>query len=390
MSALGSNTPFLKPSPPRLSDHLDLLKRIEASGVFSNFGPVNTEFETRVVDELFGGEGHCVTVCNATVGLMLALRAQLEGRATQGGLALMPSFTFAATPHAAVWAGLTPLLCDIEPLAWRPCPDDERHLLSTFGREVAAIIPYATFGADLDLTRYDALARESAAALVVDAAASLGSIAQNGRAFGAGFPWPVVFSMHVTKTFSTSEAGLVYSADKAIIDRVRAMANFGFGEPRTATISGLNGKLSEIAAAIALLRLDGFDEIVDRRRLSYALYAQGLPECGFQVETCVRQAHQFVPVLLPTAASARREEIVESLGQVGIGTGRYFSPHVAEQPYFQRVARFDSLPVTDAVSQRCLSLPLSDQMTADEVVNVIQALRNALSGSGTDKRKARS
>ena len=379
MSPSKPKIPFLKPHPPALSEHIDLLKRIEASGVFSNFGPVNAEFENRVISEVFGGDGHCVTVCNATVGLILALRAQLDDRIWRTGLALMPSFTFAATAHAAIWAGLTPLLCDIERKGWWPCPADEDRLLDKFGGDVAAIVPYATFGASLDLPRYASLAEKRSIALVVDAAASLGSRAADGRAFGQGFPWPVVFSLHVTKTFSTSEAGLIYCADKKIIDRIRTMSNFGFGEPRHATMLGINGKLSEVAAAIALLRLDGFEAIVAHRQRLYSRYVEGLPDCEFQAETCERQVHQFVPILLPLLASARRDDIQHALDQAGVATGRYFSPHIAEHSYFKRVARYESLPITEAVSQRSLSLPLSDQMTEDDVAHVNRALRSALS-----------
>ncbi len=66
--------PLIRPVPPRLSRHAAALAGIEDSGIFSNFGPVNTRFEDDLRDRLFGGTGACMTVCNATIGLMLALR----------------------------------------------------------------------------------------------------------------------------------------------------------------------------------------------------------------------------------------------------------------------------------------------------------------------------
>src|ERR1700761_4061329 len=101
--------PFLRPAPPKLSAALGKLQEIEASGVYSNFGPQNCQFEERLIAGTFAGVGRCTTVCNATIGLILAIKAVTEKRG--GRYALMPSFTFAATAHAALWAGLTPIFC---------------------------------------------------------------------------------------------------------------------------------------------------------------------------------------------------------------------------------------------------------------------------------------
>ncbi|MGH1573434.1 DegT/DnrJ/EryC1/StrS family aminotransferase [Methylobacterium sp. P31] len=112
------------------------LLAIEASGRYTNYGPVNAELEQALVREMFGGVGACLTVSNATLGLMLAIRQAVDATRplrTQSAAAkrartyaLMPAFTFAATAHAALWCGLTPLLCDIDPASWIACPEAER------------------------------------------------------------------------------------------------------------------------------------------------------------------------------------------------------------------------------------------------------------------------
>src|SRR5665213_2483431 len=70
----GLRIPFLRPNPPKLSLQSIALAEIEESGIFSNYGPVNTQFEERVSRALFGAEKRCVTVANATLGLMLAIK----------------------------------------------------------------------------------------------------------------------------------------------------------------------------------------------------------------------------------------------------------------------------------------------------------------------------
>jgi len=366
--------PLLRPAPPPLSLAIAELKALEQSGIFSNFGPVNTLFEQEMLARFFGGEGACTTVCNATIGLMLAIK-ETVGDTAPGQFALMPSFTFAATAQAALWCGLTPLLCDIHPANWAADPVAELELLTRYAGKIAVVIPYATFGYPIDLERYTRLATELGVPVVVDAAASLGTFDEQGRGFGSGFAGSVVFSMHATKSFAVGEAGLIYSRDAERIARLRAMCNFGFGEPRTATMAGLNGKLAEVGALVGRLRLAEYDGIMAHRAALFSRYRGALPELQFQLRAPGLQAHQFVPALLPSALAGRKAAIRAELADRGIGTGTYFSPHLMEQSYFQKVCVGGALPVSDDVSARIMSLPLFDTMTHDEVDQVAECLR---------------
>ena len=379
--------PLIRPNPPRLSEASARLRGIEESGVFSNFGPVNTKLEHDMVARMFAGEGACMTVCNATVGLMLAVqqaigarppRRQTQGVSARPRYALMPSFTFAAAAQAAMWCGLTPLFCDIDPTTWTACAADEERLLARHGRDVAVVMPYATFGYDLDLLRYERLTRRHGVPVVVDAAASLGTASVDGRGFGTGFGGSVVYSMHATKSFSAGEGGLVYSGNLDAIARLRQMSNFGFGQPRTATMPGLNGKLSEVGALLAQLRLDGHGEVLSHRTALMRGYRQALPELTYQPELPGTQAHQFAPGLLPTALAPFRGEIAAALARQGIGSAAYFSPHLMQQPYFVEHGVGHELPVTDDVASRIVSLPLFDGMTQLDLIEVTSAMRREL------------
>src|SRR5882672_8924011 len=122
--------PFLRPHPPRLSQLVAELKAIESSGVFTNYGPMNARLESALTERIFGSLGGCLTVNCATTGLILAIR-EAAGESNERRYALMPSFTFAATAHAAIWAGLTPLLCDIDRETWASCSSCEERLLQS-------------------------------------------------------------------------------------------------------------------------------------------------------------------------------------------------------------------------------------------------------------------
>ena len=370
---------FIRPNPPRLSRLGDELRTIEERRIFSNFGPINAAFEKDMIDRIFSGSGHCMTVCNATIGLILAIQQAIGGRPTKTRYALMPSFTFAAAAHAAMWCGLTPLFCDIDPVTWAASPHDEERLLSLYGDDIAVVVPYATFGFDIDLARYERLMTRFNVPVVVDAAASLGTVALDGRGFGSGFPGTVVFSMHATKAFATGEAGLVYSSDAERIRNLRLMCNFGFGEARAATMPGLNGKLSEVGALLCQQQLNVFEGTMTRRSEIMARYREALPEFTFQPRRFGRQAHQFGVGLLPDTYRQRRGEFLAVLTEAGIGNATYFSPHVAQQRYFIDHAVFGELPVTNDIASRVVSLPMFDTMTNEDVEEVIAIVKRGVS-----------
>lgn len=366
--------PLIRPNPPKLSQLTAGLEAIEESGTFSNYGPVARRFEKAMTEALFGGRGACLAVANATLGLMIALRHATLRMEQDRKLALLPAFTFAATGQAAQWAGLTPLLADCDPDDWALCPKAEERLLAEHGRRIAAIVPYATFGNSIDLERYAWLARRHDVAIVIDAAASLGSLDTEGRGFGAGAPFPVVYSMHATKTFSTSEGGVIHCADHALIEKLRAMANFGFEGSRSATMPGMNAKLAEIPALIAEAKLGDIHQVALHRTALAERYRERLAAFSVQRPRGHAQAVQFMSVLLPRALAEHRDAIIGKLAEAGIGAGTYFSPHLGEQPWFRESCVIDALPVTDDIAARMLALPVTDGMTIADVDRVSDAL----------------
>ncbi|RVT90235.1 DegT/DnrJ/EryC1/StrS family aminotransferase [Sphingomonas crocodyli] len=371
--------PLIRPYPPRLSMMTAALQAIEDHGVYSNGGPVVRGFEHDITRRLFEGSGNSLAVANATLGLMLALkRVQLRSKKV-GGLVLMPAFTFAATAHAAQWAGLTPLICDVDRDDWVSSARAEEELLRRFDSRVVAMLPYATFGADIDLDRYNTLGKMHGVDVVVDAAASLGTTNARGTNFGAGAPFAVVYSMHATKTFATAEGGLIHSADIALIDELRQMANFGFGAERSASLPGLNAKLPEVLGLLAQAKLDEIEEVCTHRALLGDAYRQGLADiCGGQRPTSARQALQFWPMLIPTDLSAKREQIVSELAARGVGAGQYFSPHLGQQSHFQETALIGPTPVADEIAARMVSLPITDAMTVADVERICERVRSTI------------
>ncbi|MFH0958794.1 MAG: DegT/DnrJ/EryC1/StrS family aminotransferase [Pseudomonadota bacterium] len=363
--------PFLRPRLPEKEAYLGYLSQIDESRWYSNFGPLNSLLEKRLLAEYFDNLGAVTTVNNATTGLMLAI--SLVKR--KGRYALMPSFTFPATPLAAMWCGLNPYFIDIRKDDW--CMDE--HLidkaLKKLRGEVAAVIPYATFGTCLDLTYYEAL-HDSGVPVVVDAAPCFGTTGDDGQ-FGKGFPGAVVFSFHATKPFGIGEGGLIYSGKPESIAMMRQGSNFGFSSERVTELQGLNAKLSEYAAAVALATLDEFPRKIQKRQAIYQCYLKQFKEIGlFDSEWSIHDSSgripfQFVAALCPE--NQINSTFVKHLTANRIESRTYFCPACHQQTLFLGFPH-PPLPITEKVSQRVLSLPLWEDMTAGDVSKVVSAL----------------
>jgi len=364
--------PFLRPDLVPLEAYEARLRSIDASHLYSNFGPLNTQLETRILQEVFGGTGALTTVSNATLGLMLAI-SQVKRPA--GRYAVMPSFTFAAAPLAAQWCGLEPYFLDVREGDWTLDPGQLETALAALGDQVAVVMPYPTFGTHLDLEPFARLHRRGIP-VVVDAAPCFGTENPEGP-LGLGFPGMVVFSFHATKAFGLGEAGMVYSADAAALARVRQASNFGFSKAREATLLGCNAKLSEYTAALGLATLDAFGPKKAIRRTIHDWYLEELDGAGLIRAGWVPQAaqgsvpSQFLPLLCPPGMG--NAGTVAHLEQRGIEARTYFSPSCHQQEQFRTAPRM-ALPFTEELSRRILSLPLWERMTRGEVQRVVAAL----------------
>ena len=364
--------PLIAPNPPKVSDHLAGFARIEASGIYSNNGPELRRFEAAATARLFGQHGHSLGVVNATLGLMVAIAEAAADRPsdrTRERYAIVPAMTFAATGQAAWWAGLTPLIADVDPDSWELDHAGVERLIARYGRRIAAVVPYAPFGAPIDLDYYADLRARHGVGIVIDAAASLGARDEFGLGFGATAPFACVYSMHATKTFSVAEGGLIHAGDRTLIERLRAMVGFGFEGERSATLAGLNAKLPEFTAVLAHAKLDAIGAVVAHRAAVEDTYRAALDR--FQLQTVPAagvRASQFMPVLLPPGID--RASVVQRLADEGIGSGTYFSPHLGEQTWFRQVSVVEPTPVADALSARMLSLPITDTMTASDAAHI--------------------
>ena len=363
---------FQRPELPPPDDVVAYFAESQDARWFSNFGPCHERLVQRVTRRLPDGV-FAVPVANCTLGLMLALRAVTEER--DGTEVLVPSFTFAATAAAIRWAGLTPVFVDVDADHWMLTPAALDAALDERGERVAAVLAGATFGAAPPASVAAAWERSTARAgvpLIVDSAAGFGASNESGVALGA-IGTAEVFSWHATKPFAIGEGGLITTRDERLAERARALANFGFDSGIVVAAPGINAKLPEWACATALAVDDRFDDILLRRRASAARILEELAACDLTPQRSGGQpTWQFVPVLAPDQAS--RDHIMRATEQDGVELRAYFGVPLHRMPAFAQEPQADELAVTSDLAGRVLSLPMANDLSAEEESAITDAV----------------
>jgi dTDP-4-amino-4,6-dideoxygalactose transaminase len=364
--AVPARIPVARPLLASAEIALPYLHRIDDARTYSNFGPLNAELEARLAAHYGLSPEHVVTCGNATLGLTLALQS-VAG--TRGGLCLMPAWTFTATAHAAVAAGLEPFLADVDPTTGALTPAIAEAALARTPRRVAAVMPVAPFGLSLDAEAWDDFQRRTGVPVVLDAAAGFDAL-QPGVA-------PAVVSLHATKVLGLGEGGFVIARDPEVIRAVRQRSNFGFAGARESAVTGGNAKLSEYAAAFGLAALDLWP--VQRQRWMSALayyradfsdlpQIESQPGIGYAWATstcCIRTPAGLTP------------QIERRLAEAGIATRRWWGRGLHGHPAFADAPRLD-LSVTDDLAERTLGLPCYPDISLGELAEVTAAVRAAL------------
>jgi len=235
----------MRPKLPVSDRIMPYLRRIDEGRIYSNFGPLARSFEARLALRFRVPDEGVLSVANATLGLMLALIAQHPER---GSLCAIPAWTFVATAHAVIQAGLIPYFVDVDPTTWALDPERISDELARAPGKVSAVMPVAPFGQAIDVSLWDDFRTRTGLAVVVDAAAAFDSLVP-GRV-------PSVVSLHATKVLGVGEGGCIVSSDAELVEDIRARTNFGFWKSREARVSATNAKLSEYHAAVGLAALD--------------------------------------------------------------------------------------------------------------------------------------
>jgi len=362
--AFPDGLPITRPAIPSLERVVRRLEKPFATGMLTNGANVR-ELEEAAADRL--GVAHVVAVSCCTAGLMLATRAL-----GVSGAAVLPSFTFSASGHALAWNGLD--------LRFGECDADtfQADTPDLAGRLDGASLLCAThiFGAPCDVEGLEAAAAAASVPLLFDAAHGFGAT-RAGRPVG-GFGDVEVFSMSPTKVVVAGEGGLVATDRDDVAESVRIGRDYGNPGDYDTRFVGLNARMSELHAAVALESLADLDENLALRQAVADRYRKGLAgvpgiRCQEIGSGDTSTYKDFTIAVDAAAFGSTRDRLKQALRADGIDSRCYFDPPLHRQQSYAHV-RGGPLPATETLAGQVLSLPVYPSLTHEDVDRVAQVI----------------
>jgi dTDP-4-amino-4,6-dideoxygalactose transaminase len=356
---------------PNIGDREQLLARLEDildRRWLTNNGPYVQAFEEQICHYL--GVKHCIAICNATVGLEIAIRGL-----GLSGEAIVPSFTFPATAHALAWQGITPVFCDVDPATHNIDPEQVERLITP---RTTGILGVHLWGNPCDVDALAEIANRRGLRLLYDAAHAFGC-GRHDRMIG-NFGDAEVFSFHATKFVNSGEGGAIVTNDDDLAESFRRLRSFGLEQGEAVEV-GTNGKMSEFSAAMGLTSLESVETFIDRNRANYRAYEAALADVpGLRLLTPRTPVHnyQYVVVDVDLAQTGvSRDKLVEMLIDENVLAKKYFAPGCHRmEPYRARAEMTPrALPATERLCDRLFQLPSGSSIEADDISQIGALLR---------------
>lgn len=351
-----------------------------------SMGPVTEEFEAAFARYL--GVKHAFAVSNGTAALHIAHAVLGIG---MGGEVITPSLTFVATANSILYCGAKPVFADIGGkddlnVAWED-------IAAKVSEKTRAITVVHYGGYTCDMRPIMEIARDHGLRVVEDTAHAIGAM-YGGKMCGT-IGDIGCFSFFANKNLSTGEGGMIVTDDDLLAEKIRTMRSHGMttltwdrhrghSSSYDVTDLGYNYRTTEIASALGIVQLRHLEQNNERRRQIVDRYRKAL--AGIEGITCPfggrengESSYHIFPVIL--SADLSRAGFQAALKERGIQTSVHYPP-VHLFTYYRRLLgdTRGSLPKTELVGEREVTLPLYPGMTDDDVEYVCTALEEAVSG----------
>lgn len=356
--------PVTKPFLPPIEEYQAYLQEIWGRNWLTNNGPLVNDLELKLKQYL--GLSNLLFLSNGTIALQIAIKA-LE---LKGDIITTP-FSYVATTSSIVWENCTPVFADIDPKNFNIDPTD---IESCITDETTAILATHVYGNPCDIDGIQKIADQYNLKVIYDAAHCFGTKYKGQSVLKYGDISTISF--HATKLFHTTEGGAVITNSEVLNHQMDLLRNFGHDGPDVFSAVGVNGKNSELHAAMGLVNLKYADAILVKRKEDHQLYNQNLSGLNLQkpfIEDKAEFNYAYYPVLFESEEICLN--VFNALGRERIYARRYFYPSLSELDY---VEKRKELPIALDIAKRVLCLPLYYQMSEAEIDMVCRIIRKTL------------
>jgi len=333
---------------------------------YTNNGPNIKLLEQRLA--AFHQTEYCVTFCSGFWAIALAISALALKSKTE---IVMPSLTYRRMADIAAWVNLKPHFCEVEPatlamsaVTVRPCVNENTAL-------ILGVHPIVNC---CDIDGLVALAKEKNIPLLFDSVESAYEHADMGKV--GGFGNAEAFSLHACKLINGFGGGYITTNDSRLARQLALMRGFGFGGvDNIAVPSGMNAKLNEMHAAMALASLDSVEEQVESNRqryYTYRLLLAAIPGIRLlEFDENHRAGYKNIVIELLDEWPLSRADTINILNAEMILARAYYSPPLHHKPMAFAYMPAD-LPVTDRLAERFLNLPCGYLISNDDIAAIVE------------------
>ena len=358
------------PSLPPLKEFCKSLEDIWESRWLTNNGEYHQKFEKALCD--FLGVKYCSLFSNGTLALVIGLQAlKISGEA------ITTPFSFVASTHALQWNGIKPVFCDIEEQTLNLDPGKLESLITP---KTSAILPVHVYGHPCNIEKISRIADTYRLKVLYDAAHAFG--VKIGNESILNFGDLSILSFHATKVFNTMEGGAIITNDERLKKQIDFLKNFGFADEVTVVAPGINAKMNEFQAALGILQLKEFEDVVKKRQKVAKLYRKELSGRKgiyfFNDFDNVTHNYSYFPILINNDEYCKsRDDVYELLKMENIFARRYFYPLISQFPTYINLpsASPANLPVAEKITKEILCLPIYPDLKKSDQEKVIQILK---------------
>lgn len=348
---------------PPLEEYNIHLQRIWKNQWLTNRGELVLELEEKLKKYL--NTNSILITTNGTIPIQIALKLLANG-----GDVITTPFSYVATTASILWENCIPVFVDIHP---EYLTIDETKIEAAITPKTTAILATHVFGNPCHVIELEAIAKRNNLKVIYDAAHCFG-VEYNGKSV---FEYGDIStcSFHATKLFHTGEGGAVFCNDDSLMKKIYYSHNFGHNGPLDFHGLGINGKISELQAAMGLAVFPYLNSILEERKEVVNFYQHHL-DFNRMKEMKLRATtvwnYSYYPVIFESEECLLK--VQNALNEANIFPRRYFFPSLNKVSYLKA----ETMPISESIASTILCLPLYVGLQENDLTKICNIINSNL------------
>ena len=348
--------PVTKSFLPPIEEYMVQVQRAYDNNWLTNRGELVLELEQKLTDYLELKESKMLCMNNGTIPLQIALK--LLGN---GGEIITTPFSYVATTAAIVWENCSPVFVDIHP---EYLTIDETLIEAAITEKTTCILATHVFGNPCNVEEIERIAKKHNLKVIYDAAHCFGVKYKDKSIFEYGDV--STCSFHATKLFHTGEGGAIFCKDEDLFSKISLSHSFGHIGDEYFQL-GINGKMSELQAAMGLSVLPYMKQIIDKRKHNFDLYKSHFNNRFRTIRIREKTDYNFSYIPYILNSESQLKQIIERLATVQVKARRYFFPSLNTLDFY---SENNFCPNSERIANSILCLPNYFELAESEIETI--------------------